>query len=202
MIARRHIAAIATGAAGLLGVWAAAAGGGGPPTESGQTVADLLSGVEFVPSRVDLDSAMGDDANAELIAIAQGQDDDLDSPGQRIRAYRALSLYPSTATETALRAALATYGSDRGGVGTLYVRAAMDALARCAGDAAVTPIAPLLDHESLDVRADAAHALGLTGSELAIAPLSDRQPIELSEQVKLAITEALRILGETTAGTN
>ena len=200
---RRSIAGATVLLCGVLGLWIAAARGGGPVvTPIDRTVSDLLSGVDYVPGRAELDGALGADAEARLIAIAHGADPGLASPGQRIRAYRALSLYPTSSTRDALGQALASYGGIRAGVATLYVRAAMASLVEVAGPDAIGPIMPLLQHPSLDVRADAARALGLSRSPLAIDPLSRQQLVEASPQVQLAITEALRILQETIAGTN
>lgn len=196
-------AATALLCAGMLGLWIAAARGGGPSiTPVDRTIGDLLSGIDYVPTRAELDAVLGADSEARLIAVAQGADRDLGSPGQRIRAYRALALYPTSSTRHALGLALASYGGIRTGVATLYLRSAMASLVIAAGPDAIDPIVPLLKHPSLDVRADAARALGLTHSPRAIEPLSRQQLVEASSQVQLAITEALRILQGTTAGTN
>jgi HEAT repeat protein len=86
------------------------------------------------------------------------------------------------------------------GVDTLYVRAAMDALARVAPDSAIDAIAPMLAHPSQDVRAGAARALGATGRDAAEPVLRARLATETVEQVRVAIADALRLL-EGTAGT-
>lgn len=197
--------AAATGllCAGALGLWIASARGDHrsiAPLD--REVGDLLSGVDYVPGRAELDYALGDGAGARLIAIAHGADPELTSPGQRLRAYRALALYPDASTRRALGQTLASYGGIATGVATLYLRAAMASLVAVAGPEAVEPIVPLLQHPSLDVRADAARALGQSGSALAIDALSRQQLVEDSLQVQLAITEALRILQETISGTN
>jgi len=159
-----------------------------------------LSGIEFVPDRSAFDGLMGDGAPDQLVAIALGNDAELADAGLRIRAYRALALYPSAANEETLRAAVAEHGAVARGVDTLYVRAAMDALARVAPDSAVDAIAPMLAHPSLDVRAGAARALGATGRDAAEPVLRARLATETVEQVRVAIADALRLL-EGTAGT-
>ena len=196
-------AATALLVAGGLGLWIAAARGGGPSiTPAQRTVGELLSGVDYVPGRAELDEVLGADAPARLIAIAHGADPALSGPGQRIRAYRALSLYPGDSTRDALGQTLASYGGIRAGVATLYLRAAMASLVAVAGPDSIDPIIPLLQHPSLDVRADAARALGLSRSPLAIEVLHRQRLVEASPQVQLAISEALRTLQETIAGTN
>ena len=203
MSARPIAAATALLCTGALGLWIAGARGGGPTiTPADRAIGDLLSGVDYVPSRAELDAVLGADAETRLIAIAHGADPDLGSPGQRIRAYRALALYPTEPTRRALGQTLASYAGVRSGVATLYLRAAMASLVAAAGQGAIDPIVPLLGHSSQDVRAEAARALGLTRSALAIEPLSRQQLVEASPQVQLAITEALRLLQETIAGTN
>jgi hypothetical protein len=180
-------------AAALVWLWVGLAGAG--RGTSGQTVSELLSGIDFVPSRPALDDAMGATAPEELIAIAVGSDPDLDDPGLRIRAYRALALYPSPATEQALRAALVRHGTKVIGVEVLYLRAAIDSLARVAGAGAVDAIGAMLGHPSRDVRADAARALGLTRSDRAACYLRPIRGQDVT-QVNVAIDEALREVGD------
>jgi HEAT repeat protein len=93
-----------------------------------------------------------------------------------------------------LQVVLADNGSAPDGVQTLLVRAALLSLAAIDGPAAVGPVAPFLDHPSRDVRTDAAHALGLTGSPAASPFLLERRNTETSGQVEWAINEALRAL--------
>lgn len=155
-------------------------------------VADILTGVDFVPGKPALDDVL-DDPNPDLIALAA--DTEMD-PGLRMRAVRALALYPGLETRTVLLAIIADNEDAASGTETLLVRAAMYALATIDGAAAVGPLAPLLDHPSLDVRADAAHALGLTGSPAADPFLRERRNIETSEQARWAIEEALRTLSD------
>jgi hypothetical protein len=173
-----------------------------PPTPAlpDQPLSELLSGIEFVPDRSAFDGLMGDGAPDQLVAIALGNDAELADAGLRIRAYRALALYPSAANEETLRAAVAEHGAVARGVDTLYVRAAMDALARVAPDSAIDAIAPMLSHPSQDVRAGAARALGATGRDAAEPVLRARLATETVEQVRVAIADALRLL-EGTAGT-
>jgi hypothetical protein len=198
--AARITIGLALAAAGALAVARAATGPAlpaAPPPAAApgdSPTVEALSGIDFIPNRATLDDVLGDSASSDLIAIASGQVSALNDSGVRLRAYRALALYPGDATAAALRDALARHGSAHNGVDTLYLRAAMGALAPVAGAAAVSDLAPLLDHPNQDVRTDAARALGATGSSDAIPPLRTRLSTETVQQVRLAIAEALREL--------
>jgi HEAT repeat protein len=65
---------------------------------------------------------------------------------------------------------------------------------------AIATLAPMLDHPLRDVRADAARALGATGGADAVPVLRARLAEEELLQVRLAIAEALRRLGESDEG--
>jgi HEAT repeat protein len=157
----------------------------------------LLSGIDFVPGVEILDNATGQQTESRLLTIAESSDSD---PGVRIRAIRALALYPSPTVATALDT-LVTSSAQSQGLTTLYLRAAMDSLARVAGEGAVDTIAANLTHESRDVRAAAARALAVTGAASAVTILRNRLNSETEFMVHLAISEAIRVLtGEGTAG--
>lgn len=178
----------------VFGLWAAARAAGPPPAappDGDPQVVELLSGVDYVPPRNSIDDVLGGAAPDDLIEIARSSAPDT---GLRLRAYRALALYPSAETSAALRDALVDHGAADQGIDTVYLRAAMDSLARVDGAAAVPDLTPLLDHASRDVRAAVAAALALTGSPDAISPLRDRLAVEPVDQVRLAIAEALRQL--------
>ena len=64
---------------------------------------DLLSGVDYVPNKPDLDEALGDPPEDDLIAIAVDTEAD---PGLRIRSYRALGHYPTDSTRLVLISAI------------------------------------------------------------------------------------------------
>ncbi len=161
---------------------------------------ELLSGIDFVPSRLHFDEA--DVADTDLIEIARDADADA---GHRIRAYRALAHYPGESAEKALEDAIPEHGEIAAGVDTIYVRAAMHSLAVVArelellepghSEAAVAVIQPMLDHPSRDVRADAARAMGACEWTDAIPALHERlnHPGEVA-QVKIALAEAIRAL--------
>jgi HEAT repeat protein len=153
-------------------------------------ITDALGGVDYVPSQPELDAIL--DAPVEdLIGIAA--DTGVDA-GIRIRAYRALALYPTAESEAALRAAITTHAAAVTGTPVIYLRAAMESLALVAIADAVDALLPQLDHPTRDIRCAAARALELTGSAAAVNPLRARLIIEPSEQVRQAITKALRAL--------
>jgi HEAT repeat protein len=184
-MSRRVLAACAACAALSLGIAHAL-------TLPDSDVADLLSGVDFVPGKPALEGVL-DDPNPDLIALAA--DTEMD-PGLRIRSIRALALYPGPATRATILGVLTDYGDSADGIETLLVRAALYTLATIDGPAAVGPLTPFLDHPGRDVRADAALALGSTGSPAAAPFLSERKANESSQQVVWAINEALRSLSQ------
>jgi HEAT repeat protein len=181
---RRHAATLAALCLGSALALAA------EPPPGDPTVVETLSGIDYVPTKSSLDDVFDGAAAADLITIASDDSD----PGVRLRAYRALALYPGAETAAALRDALDTYAADESGIGTMLTRAAALSLARVDGEAAVPDLDDLLQHPSRDVRATIAQALALTGSPDAVSTLRDRLPVEPVEQVRLAIAEALREL--------
>jgi hypothetical protein len=142
---------------------------------------------------------IGNEPVDTLIQLARDPDGD---PGVRIRAYRALGLYPTA--NTALSLDLGSMGAAPAGTDQLYLRAVIEALGEIGGPTDVTKITPFLDFEaSRDIRAAAADALRTIGCQCDAArnPLharlqnkQDGTPIETSQQVVLAIQRALRDL--------
>ena len=169
------------------------------PPAGDQTVIQLLSGIDFVPTKGVLDAALGGSPEATLGAIARNGSP-IGDPGVRIRAYRALALYQTTSAETDLAAAVGQHGGGGDAMDNLYLRAAMDSLATVASAGGVCPqaklddITPHLTHPSRDVRAAAARALSTCGSPAAIDILRARLMVEPEEQVKVAISKAIRDL--------
>ena len=189
------LAALAAGTLMALAIARASTTTGAPaePPPGDLQVVEVLSGIDFIPSRSALDAALGAGAESDLIAIARGTAEESADPGVRIRAYRALALYPGAAVEAELRAAIFQHAGGAA-VDMVYLRAAADSLVELAGPDAVDDLVPLLDHASRDVRASAAFALGDTGSDDAAPPLRARLLVEEVGQVRLAIAEALREL--------
>lgn len=182
--ARRHaiaLAALCLGSALALGA---------EPPDGDPAVVEELSGIDYVPTRSSLDDLFDGAAAEDLIELAAEEPD----PGVRMRALRALALYPGDETAAALRAAIDEHGGQETGTATLMTRLAALSLAKVDGAAAVLDLAALLEHDSRDVRASVAEALAETGSPSAVPILRDRLPVEPIEQVRLAITDALRKL--------
>lgn len=162
-----------------------------PPADP--ELVELLSGIDFIPGRTSLDGVLGDNALSDLVTLARGQDEVTD-PGMRLRAYRALALYPGATADAALREAITEHAQAASGVDTLYLRAAIRSLVAVSGASSIDAIAEVLDHPSRDVRAAAATALGASDSAEAIPLLRDRLAVETVDQVELAIAAALRRL--------
>jgi HEAT repeat protein len=160
-----------------------------PPSE------DLLTAIDFAPQRADLDASMP----LPLDGLIQYIHDPTTDPGLKLRAIRALSQYPSDQARSELALLIQQLGASRQGTAVLHLRATIEALADIGGTDAVPVITPFLNaEESLDLRATAARALGTIGSPSAAQALRARQQVEQSDEVRVAITEALRkILGAT-----
>jgi len=159
---------------------------------TGDPLAELLSAGDFVPGRPSLDEAAGSSAEVDLQTLA-ADDSGATDTGIRLRAIRALSQYPDAETTTVLADIIAQHNG-ASGADTLFLRAALEALAAVDGADAVATIAPSLDHPSRDVRAGAARALATTGTILAIPILRQRLGDEPTLQVRLAISSAIRKL--------
>jgi len=181
-------------------------GSGTPKAVSNEDLIAILSGVDYVPTEPHIHDILGDSAPADLRNIAR---DETEDAGLRIRAYRALALYPSGDTESFLEQQIPEHGRDGDGnltttgIDTVYLRAAMHSMAIVAGGRGVNHIGPMLDHDVRDVRAAAARALATCGSPVAIPLLRDRHDVEKhlqnpSKQVLWALEEAIRTLSEGT----
>jgi HEAT repeat protein len=159
-----------------------------------------LTGIDFpvVKSEMDhqkaaLDGLFGADAVTSLSTLADAQNEV--SPGVRIRAVRALALYPGPATRALLIGYIHDKSSASAGIEVLELRAAVEALGVIGQAEDVVELVPLLEKEdSRDVRAAAARALRDIGSASAIAPLRARLSKETVPQVQFAISDALRVL--------
>lgn len=156
---------------------------------------DALSGIDYVAGKSVFDDLLGAGADADLVAIARDVDGDAD-PGLRVRAYRALSLYPTPLVEQALTEAVNEHAdfANLVGIEVIYAKAAMDSLAAVAGGDAVSTIAVVLDHPSRDLRVSAARALARTADPSAIPPLQTRLQSETDPLVTLALQRALSAL--------
>jgi hypothetical protein len=160
-----------------------------------EKLVSLLRSIETPASPADLaraaeDDSAGSEATSELLRDLAG--DDQINQHARWAAITALEHYPGSSTEERLLALIERGRTVRAGAPTLHARAAALSLARIDGGKAVPFVAPLLDHVVPDVRADAARALGLTGSPDALPALRARLHVEESEMVKVEIVDAIR----------
>lgn len=182
-------AALASGAAGL-----------------SVDVQNTLTTIDSVPTKPQLDSVFLGDALTNLSTIARDSGEDV---GIRLRAIHALGKYcpdPCTTTELAytsltdliLETRNFTHGSE-----VLLLRSAIETIgvlevSATASDEAAELLEGLLNHPSRDIRAATARALRDLCNTQVITPLRVRYTSESTEQVKLAISEALRVLGQCT----
>lgn len=166
-----------------------------PPDE----VIELLSETASSPSKQRIDSVLGDAAVSELLLITNDTSKDSDT-GLKLRAYTALRYFgqsdDSEMARIALGAAVQARRTASTGSELLLLRASMFSLAEVGRELSAPNLAPLLSHNSRDIRAAAAQALGITGSPTAIQPLRDQALVEPELQVQLAIADALFILDQ------
>lgn len=162
-----------------------------------QDLVDLLGGIDFVPTQDEIDPL------ADIADIIDIVDDESADDGLRIRAIRALGIYDTDpdrqVSGPALVSVISLFGANLAstGVDTVFLRAAMEALALVDGPNGINAIMPLLMHQSRDVRAAAAEALQVAGSQGACNALREANLVDDEvEQVELALSEAIRALCE------
>jgi hypothetical protein len=168
-----------------------------------QPVQNTLTVIDSVPSKQQLDNLFMGEAMAlnSLSTIAQDNAADI---GIRLRAIHALAKYciaPCDENDVAhdsLETVVSDTHLDIAGSNVLLLRAAIEAIGslHVATDFDVIRDLGLLDHPSRDIRAATARALRDICNPSAITPLRVRYTAESTEQVKLAISEALRVLGQ------
>jgi|GEM_PF-1488561 len=169
-----------------------------------------LTTIDELPTQAQLTttfgSGSGSAAASQLVLIATDSSQDF---GIRLRAIRSLASFcpppsgqmsgcdPNSTTHMTLTQLVDASGSAAAGSDLLTLRAALEALGQLqvAGDE--LQIAGYLDNPSRDVRATAALALRDLCNTAAIVPLRTRLQHESSAQVQLAISAALRVLGQT-----
>jgi hypothetical protein len=173
-----------------------------------EPVQNTLTTIDSVPTKTQLDNVFPTgEALANLSTIAQDNAADI---GIRLRAIHALAKYcpdllvvpantPCTTSELAhqtLEDLITESRDETSGAGVLLLRAAIETIGtlHLSDDAGF--IEGLLDHPSRDVRAATARALRDLCNTQAITKLRVRYTAESTEQVKLAISEALRVLGQ------
>jgi HEAT repeat protein len=167
------------------------------------TVQNTLTTIDSVPTKSQIDSVFpSGQALTNLVTIAQDFSAD---KGVRLRAIHALAKYcpnPCADTEVAhqtLVSLIADYRQQIAGYDLLVLRASIETIGTLEVATDVDTLVPLLDHPSRDIRAATARALRDLCNPDAIQPLRVRHTAENTEQVKLAISEAIRILGQCAA---
>lgn len=137
---------------------------------------------------------LGPGAATRLLALIGDPDTD---PGVALRATRALGGFDDPAARAALRAAIDAPFDDSDGQAVVQRMAAVEALGLI-GDAGDVPrLVGMLEVEaSRDLREVAARALAALGEATAVQPLRERLLREPSDQVALAIADALRLLDD------
>ncbi|MFW5952432.1 MAG: HEAT repeat domain-containing protein, partial [Gemmatimonadota bacterium] len=158
---------------------AAEALGRAPAKEALSLLTAELSRQEAAPEVIRAVGGLGEVACASLIPLLGDP-----SPEVRAAAANALARCAGHAVEAELRDALGRE-TDPG-----TRQALLQAVGRAAGEAALDVLVPALEDEELDVRLAAIEALGSTGSDAAVTPLSSALQGSRAERVA-----ALRGLG-------
>jgi HEAT repeat protein len=169
-------------------------------------IRNALTPIDSLPSSQQLNLAHGGEQSAldNLQAIALQANGD---PGLQLRAVRALTQYckEPCATHEAHLTLLdliqqPRYRDARAGSDLLILRAIMEAIGVLQVPEDLSYLVVQLEHPSRDIRAAAANALARLGNTAAISPLRMRYQFENGPggvaQVRLAIADALRILGQ------
>lgn len=175
-----------------------------PPLSPDQR--DALTPIDTVPGSNVINYVFDSSGSAQssLIAVALDGSSDNDT-GVRLRAIAVLGTYDAQPAGSgdpihqALLDIITANSSARSGPDLLVLRAAIETLGHLRVPTDVTTLAQLLDHPSRDIEASAALALGnlCNTSQIAINALRTRYAApDTVDQVKLAISEALRILGQ------
>lgn len=190
--------------AAALGLLVLAAGVRAEVPQLTQPIINALTPIDTLPSSDQINSAFNDnpsEALASLIGLANPS-----SPidrGVQLRAVRALIHYCAATpcpeqdpALAALRQVEARYRNARAGSDVLVLRAALEAIGVLRYPTDIGLLLPHLQHPSRDIRATAARALRDLGNTQAIGPLRARYADEEFDQVRLAISDALRVLGQ------
>jgi hypothetical protein len=171
--------------------------------------ATTLTSIDTVPTRQQIDQAFSGSSQTPLQNLTSLATDaqNANDIGIRLRAIHALGKYCSAApcvdadvAHQSLKTVIQDNQHETTGSGVLILRAGIETMGamRVSSDASLLIGQwSLLDHPSRDIRAATARALSdICNGPAATNPLRFRYSHELSEQVKLAISEALRILGQ------
>ncbi len=159
---------------------------------------EALTTIDTVPSKTLYDSLPNPLTQTELEGVAG---DGSASPAFRLRAIHALSTYcaasPCASDDPAhvtLAGLIAANGSAQSGADLLILRGAVEAIGPMRVQTDLDALTAMLNHPSRDIRATAALALGALCNSNATSALHQRYGNESTDQVKLAISAALRML--------
>ena len=181
------------------GVLLVAFGAGAGTILLDQQQQEALTTIDTVPSKALYESLPTPLTQADIEGVAG---DGSANPAFRLRAIHALATYCATPAPCAdtdpahmtLAALISANGSAHSGADLLILRGAIEAIGPMRGSKDLPLLVPLLDHPSRDIRATAATALGALCKIGANTPLHQRYTNESTDQVKLAISAALRML--------
>jgi HEAT repeat protein len=173
---------------------------------------NTLTAIDTVPSADQINCAFHGSASGsgtclsalpDLESLAANGSAD---PGERLRAIHALVAYycPTTPCSSsdpahdAVTSLVTSYQSAHAGFDLLVLRASIESLGlmRVASDSAQIKI--FLSHSSRDIRAVTARTLGQICATDAVTDLRNRYQQEPTEQVRLAISDALGVLATCT----
>jgi HEAT repeat protein len=166
-----------------------------------QQVQNALTPIDTVPTKTQLDAVFSDQAQAlqNLSAIAADPGTDT---GIRLRAIHALGKYctaPCADGDVAHQALYTFISANKdatAGETIVMLRGAIEAIGPQRDTNDLLLLEGLLSHTSRDIRAAAAHGLRDLCDTQAIVALRHQNESEPTNQVKQAITDALRVLGQ------
>ncbi len=169
-----------------------------------QPVINTLTPIDSLPSSQQINTAFNNSPTEALANLQQiANPTSFVDRGVQIRAVRALIHYCATTpcglsdpAHVALTNVAGRYRDARSGSDLLVLRAAIESLGLLQVPGDWSLLTDQLQHPSRDIRAAAARALRDLGNTRAIVPLRARYNIEGTEQVKIAISDALRVLGQ------
>ena len=190
--------------AAALGLMLVAAGARGDVPQLTQPIINALTPIDTLPSSQQINQVFNDnpsEALANLIELANPST--FVDRGVQLRAVRALIHYCGTspctrgdAAHDTLALVVTRYATARAGSDALILRAAIESLGVLRVPDDMSTLKDFLIHPSRDIRATTARALRDLGNTNAIPFLRARYNDEPTDQVRLAISDALRVLGQ------
>lgn len=190
--------------AAALGLVLIAAGARADVPQLTQPIINALTPIDTLPSSEQINQVFNDNPNEALTNLVElANPSTFVDRGVQIRAVRALIHYCATTpcgaqdmAHQTLLAVEARYHEARVGSDVLVLRAALESLGVLRVTSDLDTLTGHLQHPSRDIRATTARALRDLGNTFAIPALRARYADETSDQVRLAISDALRVLGQ------